>query len=75
MQRALRKDLRSLILHYRRGARVGRGVMELEGWVGVYVLGRSRAAYPLCRSRAINIITQFSKCQSTKIFCYTQNSL
>ena len=40
----------------------------------IYVLGRSRAAYPLCRSRAINIITQFSKCQLTKTFCYTQNS-
>jgi len=38
-------------------------------------LGRSRAAYPLCRRRAINIITQFSKCQLTKTFCYTQNSL
>jgi len=33
-----------------------------------------RAAYPLCLSRAINIITQFSKCQLTKTFCYTQNS-
>jgi len=42
--------------------------------VSVYVLGRSRAAYSLCLSRAINIITQFSKCQLTKTFCYTQNS-
>ena len=40
---------------YTRG-RAGKGVVE-----EAYVLGHSQAVYPLCRSRAINIITQFSK--------------
>jgi len=31
--------------------------------------------YVLGRSRAINVITQFGKCQLNKTFCYTQNSL
>lgn len=40
----------------------------------IYVLGHPRAAYPLCRPRAINIIPQFGKSQSNKTFCDTQET-
>ena len=41
--------------------------------VGAYMFWAAREQ--LCRSPAINIITQFGKCQSNKTFPYTPNSL